>query len=52
MGPLWTLSGLAERTLLAWMAEVNGLLVDLWYMPRNVQENHSNRDHFPTRGPI
>jgi hypothetical protein len=34
----WTLPSLAERNPLTWMAEVNGLLVDLRCMPREVQE--------------
>ena len=34
----WTLPSLAERNPLTWMAEINGLLVDLRYMPREVQE--------------
>ena len=35
--PQWTLRSLAERNPLVWMAEVNGLLVDLRNMPREVQ---------------
>jgi hypothetical protein len=34
----WTLPSLAEKNPLLWMAEVNGLLVDLRDMPREVQE--------------
>ena len=34
----WTLPSLAERNPLTWMAEINGLLVDLRYMPREIQE--------------
>jgi hypothetical protein len=34
----WTLPSLAERNPLTWMAEVNGLLIDLRCMPREVQE--------------
>jgi hypothetical protein len=33
----WTLPSLAEKNPLTWMAEVNGLWVDLRYMPREVQ---------------
>jgi hypothetical protein len=33
----WTLPSLAEKNPLTWMAEVNGLLIDLRYMPRKVQ---------------
>jgi hypothetical protein len=36
--PQWMLRSLAERNPLVWMAEVNGLLVDLRDMPREVQE--------------
>jgi hypothetical protein len=36
--PRWTLPSLAEKNPLMWMAEVNGLLVDLRDMPREVQE--------------
>jgi len=41
IGPLdlrWTLPSLAEKNPLTWMAEVNGFLVDLRYVPREVQE--------------
>jgi hypothetical protein len=36
--PQWMLPSLAEKNPLMWMAEVNGLLVDLRNMPREVQE--------------
>ena len=36
--PQWTLASLAEKNPLMWMAEVNGLLVDLRNMPREAQE--------------
>jgi hypothetical protein len=36
--PRWMLRSLAEKNPLVWMAEVNGLLVDLRNMPREVQE--------------
>ena len=36
--PQWTLPSLVERNPLVWMAEVNGFLVDLREMPREVQE--------------
>ena len=41
IGPLdlrWMLPSLAEQNPLTWMAEINGLLVDLRYMPREIQE--------------
>jgi len=36
--PQWTVPSLIARNPLVWMAEVNGLLVDLRDMPREVQE--------------
>ena len=36
--PEWTLPSLAEKNPLMWMVEVNGLLVDMRDMPREVQE--------------
>ncbi len=38
LDPQWTLPSLAEKNPLMWFAEVNGLLVDLRRMPREVQE--------------
>ncbi|GJE60416.1 DUF6398 domain-containing protein [Methylobacterium trifolii] len=38
MDPAWLLPGLVEANPLLWMAEVNGILVDLRDMPRAVQE--------------
>ena len=36
--PQWMLRSLVEKNPLVWMAEVNGLLIDLRDMPREVQE--------------
>ena len=36
--PEWTLPSMLDRNPLVWMAEVNGYLVDLRTMPREVQE--------------
>ena len=36
--PRWTLPSLAEKNPLTWMAEINGIVVDLRYVPREVQE--------------
>jgi hypothetical protein len=36
--PEWTLPSLLDQNPLVWMAEVNGMLVDLRHMPREVQE--------------
>ena len=44
----WTLPSLAEKNPLTWMAEINGLLVDLRYMPREVQEVPFAIPHIPT----
>ena len=38
MDPKWMLQSRAARNPLIWMAQVNGLLVDLRDMPREVQE--------------
>lgn len=38
MDPAWTLPSLLDRNPLIWMAHVNGVLVDLRDMPREVQE--------------
>ena len=37
MDPTWMLQSFVERNPLVWMAEVNGMLVDLRDMPREVQ---------------
>ena len=37
MDPTWMLQSLVGRNPLVWMAEVNGMLVDLRHMPREVQ---------------
>jgi len=41
IGPLdlrWMLQSQVEKNPLTWMADINGLIVDLRYMPREVQE--------------
>jgi hypothetical protein len=38
MDPTWMLQSFVDRNPLVWMAEVNGLLVDLRDMPREVQQ--------------
>jgi len=38
MDPTWMLRSFVDQNPLVWMAEVNGLLVDLRDMPREVQE--------------
>ena len=38
LDPKWTLPTLAGSNPLVWMVDVNGLLVDLRDMPREVQE--------------
>lgn len=37
MNPEWSLPGLLDQNPLVWMAEVNGIIVDLRDMPREVQ---------------
>jgi hypothetical protein len=37
MDPTWMLRSIVDRNPLVWMAEVNGMLVDLRDMPREVQ---------------
>jgi hypothetical protein len=36
--PEWSLPSLLDKNPLVWMAKVNGMLVDLREMPREVQE--------------
>lgn len=36
--PMWTLPSLIDDNPLIWMLEVNGLIVDVRHMPREVQE--------------
>ena len=38
LDPKWSLQRLLDNNPLVWMAEVNGILVDLRRMPREVQE--------------
>ncbi len=38
LNPNWVLPSLFEQSPLVWIAEVNGFLVDLRDMPREVQE--------------
>jgi hypothetical protein len=38
LDPNWTVPSLMDQNPLMWMAHVNGLLVDLRHMPREVQE--------------
>jgi len=38
LDPRWTLPSLAQRNPLTWMAEINGVVVDLRYVSREVQE--------------
>src|SRR6185312_12987034 len=38
LDPTWMLRGFVDQNPLVWMATVNGLLVDLRDMPREVQE--------------
>ena len=38
MDPNWTLPSMVDKNLLAWMIEVNGLIVDACHMPREIQQ--------------
>ena len=38
LNPTWTLPSRLDQNPLVWMVEVNGMLVDLRHMPREVQE--------------
>ena len=38
LNPEWSLPSLLDQNPLVWMAELNGLLVDLRDMPREVQQ--------------
>jgi hypothetical protein len=38
MDPVWMLPSIVDQNPLVWMVEVNGLIVDLRQMPREVQE--------------
>ena len=38
LDPEWCLPSMADQNPLVWMLEVNGFLVDVRYMPREVQE--------------
>jgi hypothetical protein len=37
MDPTWMLKSIVDQNPLVWMAEVNGMLVDIHEMPREVQ---------------
>ena len=47
MDPTWMLKSLVGRNPLVWMAEVNGMLVDLREMPREVQEMAYDKGMIP-----
>lgn len=38
LDPRWCLPSLVDKNLLVWLLEVNGLIVDIRDMPREVQE--------------
>jgi len=47
LDPRWSVPSLLGRNPLVWMAEVNGMLVDLRHMPREVQEIAFGRGMIP-----
>jgi Domain of unknown function (DUF6398) len=51
MDPTWMLRSFVDQNPLVWMAEVNGLLVDLRDMPRELQEAAYEKDLIPTSRP-
>jgi hypothetical protein len=47
MDPTWMLAILSDQNPFVWMAEVNGMLVDLREMPREVQVNAFEKGMIP-----
>ncbi len=47
MDPEWTLPSRIERNPLVWMLEVNGLIIDARYAPREIQEEAYLRGLIP-----
>ena len=47
LNPEWSLPSLLDQNPLVWMAEVNGFMVDLRDMPREVQEIAFERGMIP-----
>jgi len=47
MDPTWMLKSLVDRNPLIWLAEINGILVDLRDMPREVQAVAYDRGMIP-----
>ncbi len=47
LDPKWSLQRLLDANPLVWMAEVNGILVDLRHMPRELQEIAFNKGIIP-----
>ena len=48
MDPRWTLPSLLDQNPMIWMAEVNGMVVDLRDMPREIQEAAFEQGSSPT----
>jgi hypothetical protein len=48
LDPEWSLPSLLDQNLLVWMAQVNGVLVNLRDMPREVQEIAFEKGMTPT----
>jgi hypothetical protein len=47
LDPEWTLPSLMDRNPMAWMIQVNGLIVDARSMPREVQEDAFRKGLIP-----
>lgn len=47
LDPRWSLQRLLDGNPLVWMAEINGIIVDLRQMPREIQEIAFHRGMIP-----
>ena len=47
LDPRWSLQGLLDANPLVWMAEINGIIVDLRQMPREIQQIAFHRGMIP-----
>jgi hypothetical protein len=47
LDPDWTLPSRVEKNPLIWMLEINGLIVDVRYVPRAIQEEAFRRGLIP-----
>ncbi len=47
MAPDWTLPSMVDQNPLIWMVQVNGLIVDVRHMPRDIQEEAFRKGLIP-----